>query len=417
MLVDEAGELLAVGLDGTVAVEVGVRAVTPGVLRSEVQLRRAEAVRRPAGLPGAVDTVQLRRRGCRGRLGCGLRRRLGGGAGLRRGRGLGRCRCRSSVLGLRAPRAWGASPSCDGLGLRGRRGRRRRNREDAGLVAVLERQHQLHVVVGVVVAEGRAGRALPGWPGCRRRRRGRPPSPGRCRRCRRGCSLPSPSPSRATECQVSGRNCIWPTARSHFLSRSRTPLSLSAIAANAPGAVELRAADLGAGDAVGAELGTAEAAVVRLDATDGGEQGPRDLAARVRLRHHLLGVVVGAQGGLGHVVAAGAADREELGVAARSRASPCAWRGRAGPARRARAASPVSSQKRPKEAAPGEESAADSACELTVATRSGCCPESAESTRGEAPRPTRVRTRGLTSTQTYFISGDLAWGAGEQLPA
>ena len=82
------------------------------------------------------------------------------------------------------------------------------------------------------------------------------------------------------------------------------------------GTVELGSADLRAGDAVGAELGTAEPTVVGLDPTDGGEQRPGDVAARVGDGHHLLGVAVGAQCGLGYVVAAGAADLEELLVAA-----------------------------------------------------------------------------------------------------
>ena len=49
-----------------------------------------------------------------------------------------------------------------------------------------------------------------------------------------GFITPSPSPSRATERQVSGRNCIWPTARSQTVSRSSVPWSVSAMAANAP---------------------------------------------------------------------------------------------------------------------------------------------------------------------------------------
>ena len=206
------------------------------VLRAEVEGRRAEAVRRAAGLPGAVDRGRASAQSGVG-VGLGLGVGLGvgfGRAGLRRGRrdgGLrGRARAWATCVGLlRVRRGAGRRPSSSArAGAAGTVPRRRRSGSRSGRTARAARSSR----------SGCSGRRPaprpPGRPGCRRRRRGRPPQPRALSSMSSGFFLPSPSPSRATACQVWGRNCIWPTARSQTLSWSSTPLSLSLIAAKAP---------------------------------------------------------------------------------------------------------------------------------------------------------------------------------------
>ena len=112
-----------------------------------------------------------------------------------------------------------------------------------------------------------------------------------------GLRLPSLSPSTPTTDQVDGMNCIGPTARSYFLSESYCPASVSVICWVLLRAVERDAVDAGLGDAVVTEDVAAEATVVGLDAPDGRDQLPRELAGRVGGVDDRLGPLVGREGG------------------------------------------------------------------------------------------------------------------------
>ena len=233
--------------------------------------------------PSTLRQFGSRRRRGRARLRRRLRSGLRDSGGSRRGRRL-RCGSRGGVLGLRG----GLSPWLAlglalglGLGLLGGRGRRRGHGEHTGLVAGLEGQHQLDVVVGVVVAEG----------------------------CPRHACLVGEAAAGAAQVDSRAEGAVVDVVGVLHLvavtvAGDRTPrLGQELHLADGPvphlvavqgavvavldrgegaGAVELGPADLRSRYPVSAQLGAAEPTVVRLHPPDGGQQGPGDLAARVR---------------------------------------------------------------------------------------------------------------------------------------
>ena len=193
----------------------------------EVERRGVEAVPRTARVPGSRGRACSQPLGSR-RLGRPVSARLGLGRGVGLGVGFGvgfgvGSASRACDFGAGLRRGLRRAPWCScaasgrlrlgrlGLGRLGLgRGRRRGHGEHAGLVAGLERQHQLRRSSRSGCSGRLRGPCQPGRRDCRRRRTGRRAEPRALSSMSSGFFVPSPSPSRATERQVCGRNCIWP---------------------------------------------------------------------------------------------------------------------------------------------------------------------------------------------------------------